>query len=538
MVSQVISPKIRFLSEEFKELPAGPLEWKKAYIEVITPFKHWESVRICLQDTRLEVLPKEDPETQVRLITAEWPRSGPGRYKLSVFGHDLEEHKDITIRPFKISEESYHHMLESLEVTLPASIALSLQKAGGLEGFKLVDDRESTLEEQMIRLRRVVNGPAPQPGLSGLLSKISNNPHSILTNDELWAKKEKARRPLAYRLVQSLTRNNNIGSDLLPVKIIDSRPKHHYDVYENRLLKSFVTQVESKLRRLVALSNEREEKVEHENASDLLASITSSKYTASFLDEVADAPNTSNHLTMFLMNDPNYRAMLDRYLEFKRYFAFTVDDPDLDEPLEKFPELYQKWATMEVIKEFINVGRNLEFEIVTQRLFERQPGDFHVKVLSDGKPAIKMKNPKTNVSISLTPERTFSRAGDFQSVSFTQKPDVVITIERPESPAVMLLFDPKYKLDGEDIDGEQPKDRSSTENKSVKPKKVDIDKMHAYRDAIRDRNRQRIVSYAAILYPGPTVSFVEDAGIQALRAVPGDESELRENIQQVFKKFF
>jgi hypothetical protein len=34
-----------------------------------------------------------------------------------------------------------------------------------------------------------------------------------------------------------------------------------------------------------------------------------------------------------------------------------------------------------------------------------------------------------------------------------------------------------------------------------KPKKVDIDKMHAYRDAIRDADDYRVVRFAGILYP-------------------------------------
>jgi PD-(D/E)XK nuclease superfamily len=40
-------------------------------------------------------------------------------------------------------------------------------------------------------------------------------------------------------------------------------------------------------------------------------------------------------------------------------------------------------------------------------------------------------------------------------------------------------------------------------------KKVDIDKMHAYRDAIRDQSGTRVVRYAATLYPGPELHYAE-----------------------------
>lgn len=47
-----------------------------------------------------------------------------------------------------------------------------------------------------------------------------------------------------------------------------------------------------------------------------------------------------------------------------------------------------------------------------------------------------------------------------------------------------------------------------------------IDKMHAYRDSIRSASDQRVVSYASILYPGPTVTY--GPGLAAISARPSD----------------
>ena len=57
---------------------------------------------------------------------------------------------------------------------------------------------------------------------------------------------------------------------------------------------------------------------------------------------------------------------------------------------------------------------------------------------------------------------------------------------------MLILFDPKYKLDSE----------TNGEPGDGKPKKVDIDKMHAYRDAIRLADGDRVIRYAATNYPG------------------------------------
>jgi predicted component of viral defense system (DUF524 family) len=64
-----------------------------------------------------------------------------------------------------------------------------------------------------------------------------------------------------------------------------------------------------------------------------------------------------------------------------------------------------------------------------------------------------------------------------------------------------------------------------------KPKKMDIDKMHAYQDAIRDEKGRRVVEHAAILYPGPEVRF--DVGLEALQAVPGMKQGLETRLSEV-----
>jgi predicted component of viral defense system (DUF524 family) len=89
----------------------------------------------------------------------------------------------------------------------------------------------------------------------------------------------------------------------------------------------------------------------------------------------------------------------------------------------------------------------------------------------------------------------------------------------------VYLFDPKYKLEGELIEGESA---------DGKPKKTDIDKMHAYRDAVRGEDGIRVVRYAAILYPGPEVRYSE--GLEALRAYPGADQDLEKRIRILLRR--
>jgi predicted component of viral defense system (DUF524 family) len=109
------------------------------------------------------------------------------------------------------------------------------------------------------------------------------------------------------------------------------------------------------------------------------------------------------------------------------------------------------------------------------------------------------------------------------SVSYPQRPDVAVEVHPPHQPPRIYLFDPKYKLEGEYFEAE---------GGDGKPKKVDIDKLHAYKDAIQDEEGRRSVCYAAVLYPG-TEDVRYATRLEALHAYPGAEKTLERRIRDV-----
>jgi hypothetical protein len=94
-------------------------------------------------------------------------------------------------------------------------------------------------------------------------------------------------------------------------------------------------------------------------------------------------------------------------------------------------------------------------------------------------------------------------------------------VTRPGEDAALYLFDPKYKLDSE----------QNGEPGDGRPKKVDIDKMHAYRDAIRGPDVRRLIRYAAILYPGRETRYGDR--IEALSARPLQAEELDQRVRRI-----
>jgi predicted component of viral defense system (DUF524 family) len=92
----------------------------------------------------------------------------------------------------------------------------------------------------------------------------------------------------------------------------------------------------------------------------------------------------------------------------------------------------------------------------------------------------------------------------------------------------LYLFDPKYKLDSDQPD-----------SSDAWPKKEDIDKMHAYRDALRGPRDEHVVMYAAILYPGPSVTYssgdADTPEIAVLSANPEQPSALGASLRQILR---
>jgi hypothetical protein len=111
------------------------------------------------------------------------------------------------------------------------------------------------------------------------------------------------------------------------------------------------------------------------------------------------------------------------------------------------------------------------------------------------------------------------------SISFRQIPDAVLEVQRPGAPTEIYIFDPKYKLQSEE---------AGAASADGQPVKMDIDAMHAYRDAIRDEAGDRAVRYAGIMYPGPKVTY--SAGLEALPAMPENPELLRQALRQIVRR--
>ncbi len=242
---------LRFLDLDGKPI-ASPEEWAPAFVEVLLPVTDLRTVTISRQGVPLPPFMRLFGNTQ-RLV-ADWPRSGPGNYRISLKIRDLQGELLTTIWPSKLSRAAFAQLLEDLEKRLPAAVALGLQRTGGLVGLRFFPAGASTLSQELELLRRAVCSESQRVGLDRILPEVGRDPHRALKSVHVWTPREKARRPNLARVVEALvTSSHNFASEERPLRVIDTRSDHELDVYENRLIRTFCNKVMVRLRRLLLI---------------------------------------------------------------------------------------------------------------------------------------------------------------------------------------------------------------------------------------------------------------------------------------------
>ncbi|ADU29393.1 DUF2357 domain-containing protein [Evansella cellulosilytica] len=517
---------LNFYCEQQRGYIQEPKEWQSVILEIAVDIDRWDYYELSINNQPVELFLKIIGASK-RLVTKSF-RFSAGHYKLKLFYDKANRYRNFTVVPSKISKDAHVVMLEELIYKLPVDISVSLNRLGAFTGIRFVPTTHSTVAQELLRIQRAILGTNKKMGLVKVLDILTKAPHRILKTQDVWVRSEYVRRPNATKIAYSLVQPNNLSSQSLPVRLMDSRVEHSYNIYENQLLQLYIHQVNTQLRKLkkilLALNNQSL----YEQVILLETKMERATKSATFLHEV-DVPNhISLKITMVLLNVPAYRAVLDGFQEFRKVMISNINEREMDSPLENTPELYQKWGTLKILAILLDEALKAGYVVKMQRLLTPILGSNTVKVLSDGKPAIILENPITNNIVRFIPERSFTSKGkSLRSISYIQRPDIAIEVSKPNGKTSIFLFDPKYKLQSED----EIFDNALNHNNKGKPQKVDIDKMHAYRDAIRDEKGGQVVEHASILYPGETVEYIN--GLSAIQAYPSMDKELIEPVEKV-----
>lgn len=322
--------KLRFLSVDGHAIIA-PLEWQPALIEVQVPIEQRHTVQLSLQGQPLAIYLKS-VAGQERIL-ANWDSANPGHYHLRLTFAELIEEQTITVQSRKISPAALAQLLEDLETQLPVTVAIALQQMGAQAGVQFLPFHETTLAEEVNRLRRAIAGTRDRPGLAQILQELARDPHQVLKTEAVWVPQARVRRPITSQLAQAFCQGHNLNDQGQPIRVVDQRVEPTVNVYENQLVKSFIHQVNLRLRRLEhrlsLLSNHAINGSYRllQEVSKLSQTLIAAQRQATFLREVSLLNHLPHQLSMVFLKRSPYYAALEGYLEFYRRTSIRLEEP-------------------------------------------------------------------------------------------------------------------------------------------------------------------------------------------------------------------
>lgn len=488
-------------------------------VEGISPEpREWRSGRLIFQSlgpdefsinsrayvNQAEVEPKLEKFGDKLHVCINWPASPAGLWNIRYENGQSSTEATIKIQPSKITGDQLSMVMQDLDRELPASIIFQLDRMGAFISTTTTRFKKITIEQEIEILKRAVLGHGSQKGLLSILPEVSRDPHFVLSDELHQVRSELARRLTAQGLASSLMRSELVlyNKTYIPTHVLDTKKIQNFDTYENKVLREYVTQVQRRLRQIIKHTRDR-----YPYLQDWYAKLGQARKVVAFLDSVGNLKSPPELITMVFLKKPAYRSAYDGYLSLRRSYKDCLTVETLDLPFQNVPYLYEKWCTLHTILALLRTADKSGFRTEMQSLYQPSCGGNWVEVIPDGRSALRLKHAN-GTRISLIPQQSYrpDARGRLKSISFCQIPDISIEVAVSDNLALYVL-DPKYKLEGDDG-----------------PKKEDIDKMHAYRDSIRDADGRRIVRSAVILYPGESSIYYNATSLGAISMIPGSDA--------------
>lgn len=300
-------------------------------------------------------------------------------------------------------------------------------------------------------------------------------------------------------------------ADRVPLLLPEEIHEVQTNCYENQLIAQFL---EDLRQRLLLIQAQSIGNYEHTLVRRLVRQLES-LLSLPFLSGVEPLRQPPRP-TLVLLRNFRYRQFYEIYRRFHWGLRVHYGDSELlnlySLTTQHVHDTYQVWAFFKVIEaaRLVCNGRAVGAEELINVLYF---DELMVRV-RDGSRVIVQTESGRRISISYQPSFSANPKVGPYSVSLPKRPDVTVQIEGMES---ALVFDAKYRLDSE-----SPEERAAGVGE---PKSDDIDKMHVYRDALRNSLGQPFVPAAYVLYPGNKLVMHDKNRLGAIPLRPAASSE-------------
>lgn len=532
------SSRISFLSEAGAKI-ARPGEGRKCGIVIDVPKEMHSQILLTLEGEQLSV----HTVGSAAAAFAKWPPSNPGNYTLSLICGDIREQKTVTVMPEHFTETDIATLLSDLTDLLPKSIAAHLRQCGAQVGAEQAREQSSSVEEEWLKLRQAIVGTNEKLGLLQILPIIQRECNQILLPRLEVRTANKIRRPDISRLPQAISMPGNmISSDEL-YQMFDITVEQSLETYENQLVKTYVQLLRSRLARLQSKVKAEGAPPAMINELDALANeFHLAHMRASFLRRVKRSSILADRVTMVLLKNPAYRAVLEGYLALNQQSSTTLEEQALTAPLNKFPFLYQLWANLRVFNGLLQVCAESGYRCVSHHWVKSYRKGAFVQATNDGQIAVQMYSPTSGTQVNLIPLRP---AQDNPNLADPEAHmSLAIAIEAPMKPLVVLLFDPRYKVatksENKDSSKKAQSKTKSHKNKpevtvSTEPMPEDVEAFLRSIDLLREPGAEQQIQFAALMYPGQHVQL--SPGVDAVSAHPAYGELLQNNVCDLLRRY-
>lgn len=432
----------------------------------------------------------------------------------------IGEHR-FDVRNSKLSPSEFDRLLSEVTTTFK-DLAFGFDSPTMLP-FEDADlhASDSVLFHALAYLREVILHAPEGEGLPAEVMAISKHPHRRMETKPEWTQSGSVNSVGPSELVAIVAHPERLASvspgstaakaplavalgGRFPIEVRAARTRETLDTHENRLVKHVLGLAAGVIGafagRRFTNAHLAAEIEEMQQQIDWMRSL-------GFLDDVGELTQVPMHSTV-LQRKHGYREFLGHFLHLGMGAALTKEKDTwrriLD--LKDAALLYELWATLQVER----VVRSLLGVPMTSSLVRTsdEARDFRYggRFVYDGG------------RVELVYNLPYRRGSG--SYSLGLRPDVVLRVKRKHGQFDALVLDAKFKFAGDRIDEETETLDDESSRTMVRD---DLNKMHTYRDALRE------ALGAFVVYPGnrpktfrATATAAEYQGVGCVPLVPGE----------------
>lgn len=263
--------------------------------------------------------------------------------------------------------------------------------------------------------------------------------------------------------------------------------------------------------------------------------------TNSFFSKVGEFEGFRQESSI-LQQRSGYSQIYKAWLMLKS--SLDLVDGKTDIGMKKIWELYEIWCFL-VMKRLIAKVLNLDLND-TSHIHEDKSNMLNTLLKSEMTHIVEFINPSNEDVIRLEYQHTYNRSSDiFKTTTTEQRPDIVVTITKPDGFVLTYLYDAKYRVQDDKNAGDL--DEGADIDIADYPVPDAINQMHRYRDAIyyamkedeRPRGKEVIGGY--ILFPGRSegrsvekryfYKSIKQVNIGAFPLLPADKDQNKDIVQ-------